>query len=98
MKGISDANVLIRSDNTGVIGAFGKGHGKNVEVNSSIRRAQVVLAARNISLCTEYVNTKVNLADAISRAEFGPEELEFHPVFKMPDELKDFVAQYNGVQ
>jgi hypothetical protein len=97
-KGISDANVLIRSDNTGVIGAFGKGRGKNAEVNSSIRRAQVVLAARNISLCMEYVNTKVNLADAISWVEFGLEELEFHLVFEMPDELKDFVAQYNGVR
>ena len=69
-----------------------------MEVNSSIRRAQVVLAAQNILLCTEYVNTKVNLADAILRAEFGWEELEFHPVFKIPDELKDFVAQYNGVR
>ncbi|KAJ7314977.1 hypothetical protein DFH08DRAFT_820947 [Mycena albidolilacea] len=59
-------------------------------------RHQVVLAARNISLCTEYMNTKVNLADVILRVEFGPEELEFHLVFEMPDELKDFVAQYNG--
>ena len=57
-----------------------------------------MLAARNISLCTEYVNTKVNLADAISQAEFGWEELEFHPVFEIPDELKDFVVQYNGVR
>jgi hypothetical protein len=46
----------------------------------------------------EYVNTKVNLADMILWVEFGLEELEFHLVFEMPDELKDFVTQYNGVQ
>jgi hypothetical protein len=95
-KGICDANILIRSDNKGVIGAFGKGRGKNIEVNASIRRAHVVLAARNISLCTEYVATKVNLADAISRAEFGRADLQFHPVFELPEELKEFIERHKG--
>jgi len=95
-KNIRDANILVRSDNKGVIGAFRKGRGKNVEVNASIRRAHVVLAARNITLSTEYVTSKVNLADAISRAEFGHADLQFHPDFDLPEELIPFIVRHEG--
>jgi hypothetical protein len=95
-KDIRNANILVRSDNKGVIGAFRKGRGKNIEVNASIRRAHVVLAARNITLSTEYVASKVNLADAISRAEFGPDNLQFHPTFELPEELASFIVLHEG--
>lgn len=95
-KDVQNANVLVRSNNQGVIGAFRKGRGQNVEVNASIRRAQVVLAARNITLCTEYVESEINLADGISRAEFGPVELQFRPNFRIPEELAPFIELHEG--
>jgi hypothetical protein len=37
-RGLRDVDVLVRSDNVGVIGTFGMGRGRNFMVTFSIRR------------------------------------------------------------
>ncbi|OJA14702.1 hypothetical protein AZE42_13052, partial [Rhizopogon vesiculosus] len=71
--GISTADVLIHSDNEGVIGSFRKGRCSNLASNMSIRRSEVILRSSDITITLIYVNTKDNLADPISRAA-----AEFH--------------------
>lgn len=65
-KGISDANILIRSDNQGVIAAFRKGQCSNYMINLAIRRSEELMRESRLSLSLVYVNTAINLADPIS--------------------------------
>lgn len=65
--GVRNADVLIRSDNEGVIGAFAKGRSSNFMTNLCIRRSDELYATTGISSTLIYVNTAINLADPISR-------------------------------
>ncbi|GBE86646.1 hypothetical protein SCP_0905260 [Sparassis crispa] len=64
--GQQNAHILIRGDNKGVEGAFARGRSRNFQVNSSIRRTEVIAMALNILFTVQYVNTKDNLADPMS--------------------------------
>jgi hypothetical protein len=66
-KGITDADMLIRSDNQGVIASFQKGHCLNHLINMSIRRSEELLWKVRLSLTFTYVTLASNLADPISR-------------------------------
>jgi hypothetical protein len=65
--GYRDLLLLIRSDNTGVIGAFRKGRSRNFHVNFSIRRTEAILDTAGLSFTSSYVESAENLADPISR-------------------------------
>lgn len=65
--GITDADILIRGDNQGVIGSFQKGCCSNYLINDSIRRSESIFDSSRISTTLIYVNTKDNLSDPISR-------------------------------
>lgn len=65
-KGIKDTDVLIRSDNQGVIAAFQKGRSSNFQINLCIRRSEELLRESRVSLSFVYVNTSINLADPVS--------------------------------
>jgi hypothetical protein len=65
--GLHDANLIVYSDNQGVIGAFDKGRSRNYEMNLCVRRSHCVLAAHNITLDLRYVESAQNPADPISR-------------------------------
>lgn len=84
---VRDADVLIRSDNQGVIGAWQKGRGRNFEVNLSIRRAQAITLDRHISLSFIYVESAENLADPISRGDLGLQRDKLDKSFTLPEEL-----------
>jgi hypothetical protein len=87
---VRDSHVLIRSDNQGVIGAFAKGRCPSFEINLSIRRAMSIALARNLTFDFQYVASAINLADPISRGEFGPAHLRFASDITLPDELKTY--------
>ncbi len=90
--GVHDAEVLVRGDNTGVIGAIQRGRSRNFQVNESIRRTEVVCMARNILLKPAYVNTKDNRADPVSR---GIPDARLRPLsisFALPPELSPFLV------
>jgi hypothetical protein len=90
-KGFRDSHILVHSDNQGVIGAFDKGRSRNFEVNLSIRRSASVLAACNLSLCLNYIESEENPADPISRGIMGPATDRLFSTFALPKELKPYL-------
>jgi len=74
--GHRDLHLLLRSDNTGVIGSFHKGRSRNFQVNFSIRRTELVLDASKLSFVSSYVQSADNLADPISRGILPSLELQ----------------------
>jgi hypothetical protein len=94
--GVRDADILIRSNNEGVIGAFSKGQCSNFMTNLSIRRSDEVCNKAGISLTLIYVNTINNLADPISRG-FLPSASELFPLpIPIPPVLFPFFAHVSS--
>lgn len=89
--GFADADFLLHSDNMGVVDAFLRGRSRNFQVNLSLRRTTLLSMALNLRILPEYVNTKLNLADPISRGELGDPALRL-PAFSLPEELLPFLS------
>lgn len=90
--GWRNADLLIRSDNEGVIHAFRKGRSRNWQVNLSIRRTEYLCLATNLVAHPVYVNTKINRADAVSRGTPLASMERFRSGFELPPELAAFLA------
>ncbi|OJT04921.1 hypothetical protein TRAPUB_4263 [Trametes pubescens] len=90
--GWENADFRIRSDNDGVIKAFRKGRSRNWQVNLSIRRTEHLCIAHNLFAHPEYVNTKVNRADPVSRGTPGSSLKRFRCGFEMPKELAPYLS------
>lgn len=88
---IADANILVRSDNEGVVGAVKRGRSRNFHVNLSIRRAETICMANNIMIQVEYVKTDTNVADSVSRGKPDAALGRFHSKFELPVELSTFL-------
>ncbi|CDO75102.1 hypothetical protein BN946_scf185010.g27 [Trametes cinnabarina] len=91
-NGLRNANVLLRSDNEGVVHAFKRGRSRNFQVNLSIRRTEALCMARNIVVQPVYVNTKINRADPVSRGSPGPGLVRAKAVFELSQELKPYLV------
>jgi hypothetical protein len=89
--GISNSDVLIRSDNEGVIGAFRKGRSSNPAVNMCIRRSEAIMQTANLSISLIYVNTKDNKADPISRNILPPSTSRLPFRISIPAALQPFI-------
>lgn len=89
-KGISDTDVLIRSDNQGVIAAFRKGRCSNYMINLAIRRSEALMRESRLSLSLVYVNTAFNLADPISRGIFPSASLHLASPPSLPSEISSY--------
>jgi hypothetical protein len=63
---LCDANLIVYSDNQGIIGAFDKGQSRNYEMNLCVRQSHTVLAAHNLTLDLQYVESAKNPTDPIS--------------------------------
>lgn len=89
--GISNADILIRSDNEAVIGAFHKGHCLNLASNTCIRRTEAVLCVADLSISLIYIHTSINLADPISQGILPALSscIPFH--IPIPEELSPFI-------
>jgi hypothetical protein len=75
----------------GVIGAFDKGRSRNADVNLSIRRSALVLAAHNITLDLTYIESARNPADPLSRGLLGPASRRIDTIFPVPDDLRPYI-------
>jgi hypothetical protein len=84
---LHDVHLRVHSDNMGVIGAFDKGRSRNADVNLSIRRSALVLAAHNITLDLTYIESACNPADPISRGTIGPVSHRIQSTFPVPEDL-----------
>ncbi len=89
--GTADANLLVCSDNEGVIKAVRHSHSQNFQVNLAIRRVEGICMAWNLVICLEYVCTTSNKVDLVS-CRIPDRSLErFWLTFKLPEELKPFI-------
>lgn len=86
----SHLDVLIRSDNEGVIGAFRKGWSRNQESNSCIRRVEATLEQRDLSISLLYVESSINLADPISRGILPPLEHRVTIPYSIPSSISKY--------
>jgi hypothetical protein len=92
VMGVRDADILIRSDNKGAIGAFSKGRCSNFMTNLSIRHSDEVCKETGISFTLIYVNTINNLADPISHGFLPPASEAFPLPIPFPSALTPFIA------
>ena len=90
-RGLSNASILIRGDNQGVVGSYGRGRGRNLHVNLAIRRTEVIGTSSNVLYMLEYVESKQNKADPISRGELGPLAKQITDYIQLPEELTPFL-------
>lgn len=90
--GYSNAEILIRSDNMGVVGAYNRGRSRNFPTNEAIRRTDVLAMSLNIKFSLQYVNTKVNLADPVSRGVPVPGLKHLPSPFPLPGELSPYLV------
>ena len=86
-RGISNATLLIHSDNQGTIGSLDKGRSRNFHINLSVCRIYVILASLFITPELVYIASGNNPADPISRGELGSLETRITTSFSLPDEL-----------
>ncbi|CDO69769.1 hypothetical protein BN946_scf184766.g14 [Trametes cinnabarina] len=89
--GVHDADVLIRSDNEGVVHALRRGRSRNFQVNLSIRRTEALCMALNIVVQPVYVNTKINRADPVSRGIPDPSLRRSKARFTLPQEVSIYL-------
>lgn len=60
---------LVRSDNTGVVAVTNKGRSRSRATNRILKEIYLLQAQQGIRLHTEYVSTRVNISDALSRGD-----------------------------
>jgi len=90
-RNFHDCSVIIRSDNTGVIGAYEKGRSRNIPRNDSIRRISSSIVPNNIMIVPTYIASTLNRADPISRGILGPPHLRAVSPPALPPELSGFL-------
>jgi hypothetical protein len=90
--GLHDANLIVHSDNQGVIGAFDKGRSRNFEMNLCVRRSHTVLAARNLTLDLHYIESAKNPADPISRGILLDNYAQRRCSFTLPADIAPYFA------
>ncbi|KAF5384772.1 hypothetical protein D9615_001263 [Tricholomella constricta] len=91
-SGLRDCHLVVRSDNTGVVGALAAGRSRNSQQNMILRRIVENFQTHSIWLTTKWVSTVDNIADAPSRGRFPPKKLLFPYPPAIPRYLKPFVA------
>ena len=82
-----NAAILIQGNNQGVVGSYGRGHGRNLHVNLAIRQTEVIGSSSNVLYVLEYVESKLNKVDPISRGELGPLNKQITDYIQLPKEL-----------
>ncbi|SDA02472.1 BZ3501_MvSof-1269-A2-R1_Chr12-3g03616 [Microbotryum saponariae] len=73
------AHLVLQCDNTGVVLGWRKGHSMNPLLNSSFANLRSLEETRGVKWLVEYINTKVNPADVVSRQPGRPRQYEPFP-------------------
>ena len=92
-RGFHDADVMVRGDNTGVIGAHERGRGRNPHTNAVIRRINFVGRELNVTPRPFYVRSADNLADPYSRGVFAGARARANFSFPIPPELQPYLER-----
>ncbi|KAJ3766008.1 hypothetical protein FB446DRAFT_605439, partial [Lentinula raphanica] len=59
----------VRSDNSGIVQVVNKGRSRSKETNKILKHLYRLQARQGIRLVTEYVSTRDNVSDALSRGD-----------------------------
>ena len=70
-EGYHDCSIIIRGDNTGIIGAYNKDRSHNIPHNKCICRITSSIVPNNILIVPIYVASALNREDPISHGIFG---------------------------
>lgn len=68
---LSPGRYLVRSDNAGVVAVINKGHSRSARTNDVLRRIYCALVNAHISLEAIYVESRINITDALSRGDIA---------------------------
>lgn len=90
-QNLTDREILIHGDYTGVINSYKKGCSRNIPHNSSIQCITASLIPSNLTITPIFVPSKSNLADPISHSNLGPSECQLTYHFELPHELQPFL-------
>ncbi|KZP09831.1 hypothetical protein FIBSPDRAFT_669652, partial [Athelia psychrophila] len=61
------SNFLVRSDNTGIVAVTNSGRSRSKSTNEILKHVYLLQARQGIRIRAEYVSTRDNIADALSR-------------------------------
>jgi hypothetical protein len=87
----SNCHVVVRSDNTGVVGALSSGHSRGSQQNSILHEIVKLIQANNIWVSTVWIPSGENLADGPSRGVFPHCSLLYAFPPKLPYHLRPFL-------
>ena len=87
-----DATLTVRDDNTGIIGAYAKGHSHNAPHNDTLHRIAASLFPFNLNIVPLYVTSSANWADPTSQSILGHSCLHLPISFKLPPELQPILT------
>ena len=82
-----DTILLVHSDSQGAIGAFEKRHCPNWHINLILWWSFPIMSHAFISPIFQYIESKSNPADSISRGNLPPPSQSFFLLFDLPDEI-----------
>ena len=82
-----DLDILIHSDNTGVIGAFNHSRARNFTHNNSIAHITSLLLSCNLIISPIFVPSSLNKAGGLSRGIRSPLNLRLTCILDLPFEL-----------
>jgi len=94
--GITSSIIVVHSDNQGSIGQYRRGRGSNPQTNESIKRTYALIIQNDFDILLEYVESKHNIADAVSRGD----TVALNPLsrlsrlFDTPIELAPFLIEH----
>lgn len=60
---------LVRSDNSGIVAVTNKGRSRSRETNQILKHIYLLQARHGVRIHSEYVSTRINIADALSRGD-----------------------------
>lgn len=89
--GYANCHVILKSDNTGVVGALTAGYSRSTQQNFILRHIVDSFQAHGIWLTIKWIASDMNLADGPSQGCFPPKRmlLPFPP--SIPQYLRDYV-------
>jgi hypothetical protein len=88
---VTNAHVVIHSDNQGVVGALRAGFSRGVQQNHILREVVRIMQDHSLWLSVEYVSTHDNPADKPSRGVFPSRKLLYAYPPALPNHLRSYL-------
>lgn len=89
--GFSNVHIILRSDNTGIVGSKRAEMSRNAQQNRILQHILVLFHRHNIWISTKWISTLENPADGPSRGVFPPAQQMFEFAPRIPGHLKQFL-------